>query len=427
VTRSLGAAAHPAFSPNGRQIAFVGHEFGDAGFARNMQLMVVGANGGAPHSVSASIDRTVMGWPTFLFGRTFAWAPDGRSLLFLAVDRGTEGLYRADARGKSVRKVLGGERFIDAVALAPNGRTLAFTTAWLSALPEVYTTTLSTRGAGPEKNVSRANDELRSQVEIGRVQRVPYRARDGLAAEAFVLYPPGWKKGRADSLAVDVHGGPHSMHPSPRPWIEFQTLAANGHVVLFPNPRGSIGYGEAFTAAVVEDWGGEDYEDIMRAVDVMVRRGIADPRRLYIGGYSYGGFMTSWAVGQTDRFRAAVVGAPVSNHVSMFGTGDIPLFDVLEMGGAPFEAWEEYVERSPVRHLARVKTPVLLLHHEGDLRCPIGQSEEIFHGLKVLGKEVEFVRYPGGFHTYATHAPSQVVDRVKRIVGWYRRYGGGRR
>jgi dipeptidyl aminopeptidase/acylaminoacyl peptidase len=157
----------------------------------------------------------------------------------------------------------------------------------------------------------------------------------------------------------------------------------------------------------------------MAGVDELVRTGVADPERLYLGGYSYGGFMTAWAVGHTHRFRAAVIGAPVSNQVSMFGTGDIPMFDMHEIGGTPQQNPAEYALRSPTSYLANCETPVLLLHHEGDLRCPIAQSEEIFHALKARRKEVEFVRYPGGFHTYNTHAPSQVVDRVRRTIAWY--------
>jgi dipeptidyl aminopeptidase/acylaminoacyl peptidase len=150
-----------------------------------------------------------------------------------------------------------------------------------------------------------------------------------------------------------------------------------------------------------------------------VARGIADPERLYIGGYSYGGYMAIWAVGQTDRFRAALVGAPVANLISSFGTGDIPGMDIHEFGGLPHENMAFYIERSPTTHLANCTTPVLLVHHEGDLRCPIAQSEEIFTTLKAMGKQVEFVRYPGGFHTYNTHTPSQAKDRLQRTIAWY--------
>ena len=237
--------------------------------------------------------------------------------------------------------------------------------------------------------------------------------------EAFVLYPPDHRSDEKYPLATNVHGGPHSFHPGSRSWLEFQSLSAQGYVVLLPNPRGSMSYGEAFSRACLTDWGGKDYEDVIAGVEALVSKGIADSERLYIGGYSYGGFMASWAVGHTDRFRAAVVGAPVSNQVSMFGTGDIPQFDILELGGIPQQDAAEYAFRSPVTYLGNVNTPVLLLHHEGDLRCPVGQSEEIFQALKVMGKEVEFVRYPGGFHTYNTHLPSQTVDRTRRIVEWY--------
>lgn len=418
VTRSRGASAQPTFSPNGRQIAFVGHENGDSGVAKNLQMMVVSSAGrGAPVPVSESIDRPVSGWPAFAFGRSFEWSRDGKSLLFLAPDRGTQALYRADVKRRTAAKVLDGERQIEGFSLAPNGKLIAFGAAWLTHPPEIYTTTLN--GRSREVNVSHANDELKRVVAMGRVERVKSRGRDGLEIESFALYPPGYKRGAAIPLALSVHGGPHGYNPERSRWSDFQSLAGAGYVVLLPNPRGSISYGEEFTEGVVRDWGGEDYGDIMGAVDTMVKRGIADPDRLYIGGYSYGGFMSTWAVGHTDRFAAAVVGAPVSNQVSMFGTGDIPLFDIHEIGGTPLEEPDEYRLRSPVTYLDKVRTPVLLVHHEGDLRCPIGQSEEIFHALKVLGREVEFVRYPDGFHRYNTHTPSQVVDRMRRTIAWY--------
>ncbi len=157
----------------------------------------------------------------------------------------------------------------------------------------------------------------------------------------------------------------------------------------------------------------------MAGVDELIKRGIADPDRLYVSGYSYGGFMTTWVVGHTNRFRAAIIGAPVSHQLSMFGTSDIPLFDMYELGATPFEDPEEYRRRSPVTYLPNVETPVLLMHNEGDLRCPVAQSEEIFHGLKILGKEVEFIRYPGGSHIGRT--PWQQMDRIERMISWFKK------
>ncbi len=177
--------------------------------------------------------------------------------------------------------------------------------------------------------------------------------------------------------------------------------------------------------ACVEDWGGADYRDLMAGVDRMVERGSADPARLYVGGYSYGGYMSSWIVGQTNRFRAAAVGAPITNLISSFGNDDIPHVNIDELGGTPFSVPDEYVKRSPLTYLKNVKTPVLLQHWEGDRRCPIGQSEEFFVGLKVLGKKVEFVRYPGGSH--AGRSPSQDVDSTQRMLDWFARHAPRKR
>jgi dipeptidyl aminopeptidase/acylaminoacyl peptidase len=414
MTRSLGSAAHPAFSPDGKWIAYVGHEHGDEGVAKNTHMMIVPARGGTPKPVSGSMDRPVAGWPAFASGRTFNWAPNSKALLFLAQDRGTQAIYKASLSGR-VAKLLDGERQIEAFAVA--GDRVLFTAAWVSVPWELYATSL--RNGVRETNLSHANDQVVREVQLANVRRMAYKGRDGLDLEAFVMYPAEYSRSRRYPLAINVHGGPHSYHPGSRSMSEFHSFASKGYVVMLPNPRGSTGYGERFSEACVEDWGGADYEDILAGVDGLIERGVADPERVYIGGYSYGGFMASWAVGHTNRFRATWVGAPVSNQVSMFGTGDIPLFDIHETGGIPQENLQTYIERSPVTYLGNVNTPVLLLHHEGDLRCPIAQSEEIFHALKALGKEVEFVRYPGGFHTYVTHAPSQTKDRIERQIAWY--------
>ncbi len=416
LTRSRGSASHPAYSPDGKHIAYVGDEHGDAGQAKNPHLMLLSARGGAPRSLSAAADRPVAGWPAFFAGRTFNWAPDSRSVYFLAVDRGTAAIYRAGLRGNA-EKALDGERQIESFVLTPDGRRAVFTAVWPNRPWELYTTAL---GDGRrETNLSHANDAFLAQVELGDVRRATCKAPDGLTIESFVMYPPDYRHGRRYPLAINVHGGPHSHHPGSRAMTEFHALTARGDVVLLPNPRGSTGYGEAFSAMVVADWAGSDYADIIAAADSLVSKGIADPDRQYSGGYSYGGYIESWAVGHTDRFRAALVGAPVSNLVSAFGTGDIPTIDIHELGGLPHENMAFYIERSPTTHLANCKTPVLLVHHEGDLLCPIAQSEEIFTALKAMGKKVEFVRYPGGFHTYNTHTPSQAKDRIERTVAWY--------
>ena len=416
LTRSRGSASHPAYSPDGKYVAYAGHEHGDEGTARNPHLMLVSARGGAPRSLSASTDRPVAGWPPFWAGRTFNWAPNSRSVYFMAADRGTVAIYRAGLRGDA-QKVLDGERQIESFVLTPDGKHAVFAAVWPNQPWELYTAALG--NGRRETNLSHANDGFLDRVELGDIRRTTCKAPDGLTIESFVMYPPGYKRGRRYPLAVNVHGGPHSYHPGSRALTELHALTARGYVVLLPNPRGSTSYGNAFSEMVVADWAGGDYGDILAATDALVAGGVADPERLYIGGYSYGGYMAIWAVAHTDRFRAALVGAPVANLVSSFGTGDIPGLDIHELGGLPHENMAFYIERSPTTHLANCKTPVLLIHHEGDLRCPIAQSEEIFTTLKAMGKEVEFVRYPGGFHTYNTHTPSQAKDRIERTLAWY--------
>ncbi|MEO6196604.1 MAG: S9 family peptidase [Dehalococcoidia bacterium] len=423
LTRARGAASGPTFSPDGKWLAFVGHEQGDEGGAKNVHLMVVPANdAAAPRSLSTSLDRPAAGWPA-LAGRAVNWTADSKSVMFLVSDRGTQVICQANLSARSkAHKILDGERQIEAFVLTPDGEHIVFTAVWPSSPWEMYRASI--KNGRRETNLSHANDDLAGSVALANVRRLSYKAQDGLDIEAFLLYPSDYQRGERRPLAVNVHGGPHSFHPGARSLVEYQALTAKGYVVMLPNPRGSTGYGEAFSEACVRDWGGADFGDIMKGVDILVRRGVADPDRLFIGGYSYGGFMASWAVGHTDRFRAALVGAPVSNQVSAFGTGDIPLFDMHEIGGLPQRKAEEYALRSPITYLENCTTPVLLVHHEGDLRCPIAQSEEIFHALKVLGREVEFVRYPGGFHTYNTHAPSQIVDRISRTIRWYDEHGG---
>ena len=242
LTRSRGSAAHPTFSPDGKWIAFVGHENGDEGVAKNTHMMIVSARGGAPRSVSAAIDRPVSGWPAFASGRSFSWAPNSKSILFLAQDRGTQAIYRATLGGR-VAKVLDGERQIEAFSMAPGGDRVAFTAVWPNVPWELYATSLG--NGRRETNLSHANDQIMREVQLADVRRIAYKGRDGLDLETFVMYPPDYNRGRRYPLAINVHGGPHSYHPGSRSMSEFHAFASKGYVVMLPNPRGSTGYGEA--------------------------------------------------------------------------------------------------------------------------------------------------------------------------------------
>ncbi|MHB1929772.1 MAG: alpha/beta hydrolase family protein [Acidimicrobiales bacterium] len=251
-------------------------------------------------------------------------------------------------------------------------------------------------------------------MELATVERATTTRPDGLQVDYFTL--PAQGRRRRAPVHLEVHGGPQGWWPASWGLALHQSLAAAGYVVVLPNPRGSGGYGQDFARANHGDWGGEDYEDILACCDDVVARGLGDARRMYVSGYSYGGFMTAWIVGHTDRFLAAASCAPVVDQQSMALTTDIPEFAVFSNGGDPWRRADAYRQGSPLTYLPEVTTPVMVMHWEGDLRCPIGQGEELWSGLRLLGREAELVHYPGGAH--GVHTPSQDVDRVSPIIAW---------
>lgn len=418
LTRSRGPANLPVWSPDGAWIAYSGHEYGMAGAARTVHLNVIPAGGGEPRVLTAALDRHVVG-PVAPPAPVFAWSPDSRGLYFIAMDHGNMPVFFVDLDG-NVRPVISGERQVTGLTLTPDGTRLAFT-AWHSNSPgDVYTALNDGR---EERQLTAVNHEVLAEIDLGRTEHIHYKGADDWEIEGWVLLPPDFREGQRYPAVLEVHGGPHSQYGNAfQPG--FHALAGAGYLVVYLNPRGSTGYGEAFCLACVNDWGGKDFTDLLLGLDHVVGLGWADPDRLGNTGYSYGGFMTAWAIGHSDRFKAAVAGGCVSNAYSIWGTSDIgPQFMQYEFGDTlPHEQPTRYLERSPVQYLAKCTTPLLLLHHDGDLRCPIAQSEEVFAVLKKLGKEVVMVRYPGGFHTYLTHAPSQRVDAIQRTIAWFDRH-----
>jgi dipeptidyl aminopeptidase/acylaminoacyl peptidase len=272
--------------------------------------------------------------------------------------------------------------------------------------------------------VTALNNDLLRDAPPAQWERLEIE-RDGFMIEAWLLKPPGFDPAKRYPLVLDIHGGPHG-HFGYSFNVTQQCLATYGFLVLAVNPRGSTSYGREFTQAVNRDWGGGDYQDLMAMLDRVLERPYADAARTGASGYSYGGYMTAWIVGQTDRFKAVFCGAPVFDLESQWGTADIDhAAGEREFFGEPHEHPEWYAKHSPSTYAHRATSPTLLMQGEADNRCPLGQAEQMFVALKKAGCEVEFVRYPGMSHGFRrTGPPLYQEDSLRRILGWFKHYLG---
>lgn len=443
-----GPCRSPMWSPDGKKIAFAGHDRSYGGSTTEAlwvldieRFMTRLESGGvlstpAPYSmkeafnVTRKLDRP-LGNPVSSDVRytgedkPFSWENED-TLLFLACDKGATGLYRAALCGgisDAVITCLMHDPAKNVSAFHKSGGTTIVQAGSCVEPDNIYLFNEKTDSSVTEPDLTclvHSNPWLR-QVELGNVERFTFKSDKGWDIDGWLLYSSGYERGRKYPTVLFIHGGPHGVYGSAF-MFQCQIFASSGYAVLYTNPRGSQSYGQEFASACVEDWGGSDFKDIMAGVDHVIATGVADPENLFVTGWSYGGFMTSWIITQTKRFKAAVAGAIVSNRYSMYGTSDIPFFSEHQCGGVPWEAREKYFDRSPISYAANVETPVMFIHGEGDLRCPISQSEEFYLTLKRLGKTAVMVRYPGEFHGFVK--PSHKFDRFERTLSWFNYYAG---
>ena len=414
VTDTAGPAGHPAFSPDGQTIAYLGHRHLTE-LGRNERLYVVPADGGNPTCLTEGLDRSV---DAFAERSGPLWTPDGRRLLFSVMDRGSVGVFSvgATARGAPT-PLLSGERQILEASLSADGAWLAFTATDPLSPPEVW---ICAADATAERQLTGLNQAWKEEVRFSQPERIVFE-RGGRQMDCWVMKPFGFQEGRRYPALLSIHGGPHTQYGYPF-FDEFQVYAGAGYAVVFTNPRGSEGYGEDFRRAVIGDWGGADYEDVMAGLDAALEQcAFINPERLGVMGGSYGGFMTSWVVGHTDRFKAACSERAVNNAHSLFGTSDIGhFFQEAEYGALPWDNMDRYLERSPLTHAKDIHTPLLIIHSEDDRRCPIEQGEQLFVALKKLGREVLFVRFPDETHELSrTGKPRHRVQRFHAILDWF--------
>jgi dipeptidyl aminopeptidase/acylaminoacyl peptidase len=423
LTRHRGKASTPSFSPDGQQVAFYGHEQGWRYGART-ELLCVAPGGGEVRSLSQSLDAELGNVALSDARDPFAaqpphWLSDGRGLLALVSRNGSAAVWHFDEAGGEPRPLFEGPCEVASFSASRDGGRLACAMSDPLHPYEVFS-----GDASEQRQVTHENADWLESVDLQPVEPFNVTSTDGQEVAGWLMKPRGFAARKKYPLVLEVHGGPEAMYS----WSffhEFQLLAARGYGVLFTNPRGSKGYGEAFTARIFADWGNQDYFDCMAAVDAATALGWVDARRLGVTGGSYGGFMTAWLVGHTDRFAAAVATRGCYNFSSFYGTSDIgPTFGDYILGGPVYERSELYHERSPLTYAPKMRTPLLLIHNEGDLRCPMEQAEQLFVRLRRLGKvETELIRFPEESHGLSRSGrPDRRVERLERIAGWFDRF-----
>lgn len=418
-------AGNPSWSPDGTKIAFFGHEneFKNATLARIWILdlkegtlqRLAEENDFGPNDFGISDMRAGSADPGPV------WSLDGQSIYTMVSEWGNTGIYRYDLNGQ-VEKVVTGERQIFGFTMDADRQRIAFT----------YTTTLQPGELavydlteGKEAQLTDVNADLLAGLELSQPEEVRFTGADGWPIQGWVMKPIGFKEGQRYPVVLEIHGGPHAMY-SHSFFHEFQLLAAQGFGVIYCNPRGSYGYGQRFVDAVRGDYGGKDYEDLMAFVDLAVQWDWVDAERLGVTGGSYGGFMTNWMVGHTDRFKAAVTARSISNWRSFSGVSDVGALFADWQHKADFVRDEEEMRRiAPITYVESIKTPLLILHGESDYRCPIEQAEQLYTYLKYLRRETQLVIFPGSNHNLSRNGkPELRVERLNQIVGWFNKYLG---
>jgi dipeptidyl aminopeptidase/acylaminoacyl peptidase len=410
LAKTRAAESDPNFSPDGKTVAYaVSND--PTTWRRRYRVALVPSAGGSPRLLAATPDEQ----PGIL-----GWARDGRVLVGEG-SRSVNRVYALPADGGTPVPLTPEDRMVDGAALNDSGTHLGFTSQSPNEPPEAY---LSPAGGFQPMRLSRAQ-EL-PEMDLGRTEVVSWKAPDKREIEGLLTYPVGYRPGQRVPLLVIVHGGPAGVFtraytggPSPYPVAGFAT---RGYAILRANVRGSSGYGFDLRNANYRDWGGGDYRDIMAGVDALVARGLADPDRLGVMGWSYGGYMTSWIITQTQRFKAASVGAGVTNLMSFAGTADIPSFIPDYFGG---EFWEPggldlWRAHSAMFNVKGVTTPTLIQHGEADLRVPISQGYELYNALKRQGTTTQMVTYPRQPH--GIQEPRLMQDAMQRNLDWFDRY-----
>jgi len=412
LVRKPGVDDNPKFSPDGKNIVYISHG-GQSEAIGLSDLYSIKASGGEPSALAKTPNRSV---------NIIAWSADGNSVYVREVAKTSNTLYKVAFSKKediSFNNLTSVEGTSNSFSVANDK--LAYVYEEPNKPEELF---VSNVNGTNRKKISSINQDF-STGSIGITETITWKSQDKMEIEGLITYPPNYREGEKYPVILLIHGGPAGVFTkrfTGQPGIYIpQLFVQEGYIVLQPNPRGSTGYGKEFRYANVKDWGFGDYQDLMSGVDYLIDKGVVDINEQYVMGWSYGGYMTSWVVSQTDRFKAASMGAGLPNLISMTTTTDIGVYVKAHMGGENFwDNYELYEKHSPIYNFHNVATPTQVLHGSNDLRVPFTQGQEFYNALKMKGVDTEMIVYPRTPH--GPREPKLLMDVTPRILDWFRKY-----
>jgi dipeptidyl aminopeptidase/acylaminoacyl peptidase len=399
--RTVGTEAGVSWSQDSKWFTFTSNN------GANTDTNIYLADVTAASSKSLTADLRTDGGPV-------EWLASGDVLMQINVG-GRNALYRVNPKTGDRKEIIGGRRRVFGFTYDAAKTKVAYIATPQEAPTELFLSDLD----GNERQLSNFNKEVNATIAWSPSERFTFKSVGNVEVEAWLVKPFGYEPGKKYPLVLYIHGGPHSAYNEG--WFdEFQNLAGAGMWVLYTNPRGSSGYGAEFQNMIRGRWGDEDYMDLMKAVDLAIERPDVDPERLGVTGGSYGGFMTAWITTKTTRFKAAQTDRMISNWLSWYGASDAQTLTEGEFYGTPWQAWDMYVNTSPLKYADKVKTPTLLVQSEEDYRAPIVDAEQWFMALQKNGVPAEFIRYPRSNHELSRSGePWLLTDRLNRIRQWF--------
>ena len=408
------AEGSPLYSPDGKSIALIVND-NPSRWAQSATIQIFPASGGQPKSLPASYD----GQPGIA-----GWSADSKRIYFSEAKGTATQLYVIDVAANRIDEVKTTPAVLAGINLNSTGTMFGFTRQTADTPADAY---VASAANFTPVQITRVNADFKMPA-VGKTEVIRWKSKDGKEIEGLLTYPVGYQTGQRVPLLLNVHGGPAGVFVQAfiggRGVYPLASFASRGYAILRPNPRGSSGYGTEFRRANTRDWGFGDYQDLMTGVDRVIEMGVADPERLGVMGWSYGGYMTSWIVTQTKRFKAASAGAPVTNRMSFNGTADIPAFVPDYFGGQFWEVLDVYQKHSPLFNVKGVTTPTMIQHGEADVRVPISQGYEFYNALKVQGVETRMLVLPRQPH--GPTEPKMQLAAMKANLDWFEKYIGSK-